>query len=100
MAAVTSFPTTHTAVEAVVEVLQCAIPIAKIGINDNCEICYEILLEFLDDNQIAACNKYSHTTLSIAPTLFLEFHGASEAEVQNQSETVGNNLFLCRKIFF
>lgn len=46
--------------------------------------------EFLDASTVAACNKYSKLTLAESPTLFLEFHGSSEAEVATQATFVGN----------
>ncbi|CAI4223583.1 unnamed protein product [Auanema sp. JU1783] len=70
--AVTAFDTTHSAVQATMEVIQSGIPVARI--------------EFLDDIQVAACNKYSSLTMPVAPTLFLEFHGFTDASVQSQLE--------------
>lgn len=48
--------------------------------------------EFLDAVTVAACNNYSKLTLVESPTLFLEFHGNSEAEVAEQASLVGNSL--------
>ncbi|KAK6756114.1 hypothetical protein RB195_014475 [Necator americanus] len=70
------FPTVAEAVNSVVETLQMGIPIARI--------------EFLDDLQIAACNKYSHLTLAEQPTLALEFHGQTDSEVGQQAKIVGD----------
>jgi len=42
-------------------------------------------IEFLDEMQIIACNKYSSLELQETPHLFLEFHG-SQSEVETQSE--------------
>ncbi|VDM99904.1 unnamed protein product, partial [Thelazia callipaeda] len=72
--AVCPFLTVNKAVEAAVGTLQCSVPIAK--------------LEFLDANAIAACNKYSKLTLTESPSLFVEFHGSSEAEVAAQASLV------------
>ncbi|CAG9533384.1 unnamed protein product [Cercopithifilaria johnstoni] len=69
------FQTVNKAIEAVVATLQCSVPIAKI--------------EFLDAATVAACNHYSKLTLVESPTLFLEFHGNSEAEVAEQASLVG-----------
>ncbi|KHJ95392.1 FAD binding domain protein [Oesophagostomum dentatum] len=69
------FPTVAEAVNSVVETLEMAVPIARI--------------EFLDDVQVAACNKYSHLTLPELPTLALEFHGQTEDEVARQAQVVG-----------
>ncbi|KAK6108878.1 FAD linked oxidases C-terminal domain family protein [Brugia pahangi] len=72
--AVCPFRTVDKAIEAVVATLQCSVPIAKI--------------EFLDAATVAACNRYSKLTLVESPTLFLEFHGNSEAEVAEQASLV------------
>ncbi|CAJ0589775.1 unnamed protein product [Cylicocyclus nassatus] len=69
------FPTVADAVNSVVETMQMAVPIARI--------------EFLDEVQVAACNKYSHIELQEQPTLALEFHGQTVAEVEQQAKTVG-----------
>ncbi|CAN8003910.1 unnamed protein product [Ixodes pacificus] len=74
VAAVCPFPTVNAAIEAVVQVLQCSVPVARI--------------EFLDEMTIRACNRYSKTDFVESPTLFLEFHGASEEAVREQVETV------------
>ena len=39
-------------------------------------------VEFLDDKQIEAINRYSHIALPVLPTLFFEFHGISKGEVE------------------
>uniref|UniRef100_A0A914UI02 D-lactate dehydrogenase (cytochrome) n=1 Tax=Plectus sambesii TaxID=2011161 RepID=A0A914UI02_9BILA len=75
VAAVCAFPTVQAAVTAVVQTLQCSIPIARI--------------EFLDERQITACNTYSGLTLVEQPTLFLEFHG-TENDVESQAQLVGD----------
>ncbi|KAL4235278.1 hypothetical protein ACF0H5_006916 [Mactra antiquata] len=67
------FPDVQSAVDTTVQVLQCGIPMARI--------------EFLDEVSIDACNKYSHLDLTVAPSLFLEFHGF-EAGLQEQTKTV------------
>jgi len=72
-AAVVSFPTVQSAVDAVVSTLQCSIPIARV--------------EFLDEVQMMACNKYSGLNYPEKPHLFLEFHG-SDGEVSAQAEFV------------
>ncbi|CAN7999007.1 unnamed protein product [Ixodes hexagonus] len=74
VAAVCPFPTVSAAIEAVVQVLQCSVPMARI--------------EFLDEMTIRACNHYSKTDFTESPTLFLEFHGSSEEAVQEQVDTV------------
>lgn len=74
VAAVCPFPTAESAIEAVVQVLQCSVPVARI--------------EFLDEMTIKACNRYSKTDFVESPTLFLEFHGSSEGAVREQVDTV------------
>merc|ERR1719334_3101808 len=73
IAAVVSFPSIQDAVSAVVSTLQCSIPMARI--------------EFLDEVQMMACNKYSNLDYPEKPHLFIEFHG-SEAEVHSQADFV------------
>jgi len=54
------------------QIIQCNIPIAR--------------MELLDDVMIDAVNKYAKLTHEVKPHLFLEFHGFSEASVQEQAE--------------
>ncbi len=72
-AAVVSFPAIGGAVDAVVETIQAAVPVARI--------------ELLDEVQVDAVNRYSGLAYAVQPTLFLEFHG-SAAGVREQAETV------------
>lgn len=60
-AAVCSFAALEGAVETVVQLVQLGTGLAR--------------MEFLDEVQIAACNRYGGSTMSERPTLFLEFHG-------------------------
>ena len=60
-AAVCSFPTVKDAANAVIEILQNGIPLARI--------------EFLDALCMKAVNSYSKLNYPEMPTLFLEFHG-------------------------
>jgi len=72
--AVVQFPTLEGAVDAVIEVMQAGVPVARI--------------ELLDDDMIAASIAYSRLEgFLVLPTLFLEFHG-SESGVREQAETV------------
>lgn len=80
ISAVCHFPSVQSAVDSTVMTLQCGIPIARI--------------EFMDDVMIDACNKYSKLSLQVAPTLFLEFHGAASAlddQVKVVEEIVQSN---------
>ncbi|XP_012868225.1 PREDICTED: probable D-lactate dehydrogenase, mitochondrial isoform X2 [Dipodomys ordii] len=61
----------QAAVDSTVQILQAAVPVARI--------------EFLDDVAMDACNTYSKLNYPVAPTLFLEFHGSQQAlEEQRQ----------------
>ncbi len=73
-AAVCAFPTVDAAVRTAIEVIQLGVSVARI--------------EFLDDRQIEAINRYSRTSLAVAPTLFFEFHGMNERDVSDQAEIV------------
>ncbi|HEU0197374.1 MAG TPA: FAD-linked oxidase C-terminal domain-containing protein [Nevskiaceae bacterium] len=68
---VCAFPELGGAVESVIELIQLGAPLARI--------------EFLDEVQVAACNRYSKLTLPEKPTLFIEFNG-SERGVTEQFE--------------
>lgn len=72
-AAVVSFPDVQSAVDTVVMILQCSLPMAR--------------MELLDSLAIKSCNLYSNLTLKEEPTLFLEFH-SSEAGLEYQTSTV------------
>jgi D-lactate dehydrogenase (cytochrome) len=71
VAAACTFPTIADAVRCMVQVTQHAIPVARI--------------ELADALQIEAINRHDDTTFSVAPTLFLEFHGISEEDVAGQA---------------
>ena len=72
-AAVCPFDSLKGAVDTCIATIQSGVPIARI--------------EFLDDIAIAASNHYSKMSLTVAPTLFLEFHG-TEAGIREQAEIV------------
>jgi D-lactate dehydrogenase (cytochrome) len=72
VAAACTFPSLEAAVQCVVRVGQHAIPVARI--------------ELADELQIDAINRHFQTSLTVAPSLFLEFHGASEADVEAQAQ--------------
>ncbi|XP_073746594.1 probable D-lactate dehydrogenase, mitochondrial isoform X2 [Callorhinus ursinus] len=65
VAATCAFPSVQAAVDTTVHILQAALPLARI--------------EFLDEVMMDACNRHSRLTCSVAPTLFLEFHGSERA---------------------
>lgn len=73
-AAVVGFGSFESAVQAVTQVRQIGVPIARI--------------EFLDEVMVKAVNQFSGLSLTEQPTLFLEFHG-SKASVQDNVEQVG-----------
>ena len=68
---IVAFPSLKDAVTTVTELVQLGAPLARI--------------EFLDEVQVAACNKYSNLGLAESPTLFIEFNG-TEASVTEQFE--------------
>jgi D-lactate dehydrogenase (cytochrome) len=69
-----SFETIKDAVETVIETIQLGIAVARI--------------ELLDEAQVHASNRFSNSNLPVAPTLFLEFHGASIQSVGDQAQVV------------
>ncbi|MEC3421808.1 FAD-linked oxidase C-terminal domain-containing protein, partial [Bacillus cereus] len=71
MAARASFPTINDAVEAVINILQAGIPIARI--------------ELVDELSMKQVNHYNETSYREEPTLFLEFHG-NEAGLKQDIE--------------
>lgn len=73
-AAVCDFETLEGAVNTVIQTVQLGIPVARI--------------EFLDEVQIDAINRYSKLDYPLKPTLFLEFHG-TEKGVAEQASMVG-----------
>lgn len=69
-----SFPTVRDAIETAMETIQLGVPVARI--------------EFMDELQVEACNRYSKTNYPVGPILFLEFHGDSVRSIDEQAETV------------
>ncbi len=64
-AAVCPFQSLEGAVETVVQLVQLGTGLAR--------------MEFLDEVQVAACNRYGGSSMPERPTLFLEFHGTAGA---------------------
>jgi D-lactate dehydrogenase (cytochrome) len=69
------FESIESAVNAVITIVQLGIPVARI--------------ELLDEVQMEAVRRYSRLDHPAAPTLFFEFHGLSEANVDEQARAVG-----------
>jgi D-lactate dehydrogenase (cytochrome) len=70
--AICSFESVRGAIETVIEGIQLGADMARI--------------EFLDDKQIEAINRYSRMDLPVAPTLLFEFHGMTQREVEERAE--------------
>jgi D-lactate dehydrogenase (cytochrome) len=73
-AAIVNFPTIADAVNTVIEVIQSAIPVARI--------------ELMDEACIAAVNAFSKLSLPVQPMLLLEFHGTASS-VKDNAAAVG-----------
>jgi D-lactate dehydrogenase (cytochrome) len=69
------FDSIEDAVNAVIMIVQLGIPVARI--------------ELLDETQMEAVNKHSRLNRPEKPTLFFEFHGLSEASVEEQAQATG-----------
>ena len=66
-AAIAGFPSIQAAIDTVIEAIQLGVNPARI--------------EFLDEHQVQAVNRYSGIGLAECPTLLFEFHGVSESGV-------------------
>jgi D-lactate dehydrogenase (cytochrome) len=66
--AVCAFETVEGAVRTVIEAIQLGLSVARI--------------EFMDAIQVDAVNRYSRLELAVMPTLLFEFHGMSQAGVE------------------
>jgi D-lactate dehydrogenase (cytochrome) len=73
-AAQCTFPNIDAAVQCVVRVGQYGIPVSRI--------------ELVDELQVEALNRHFDTSFAVAPTLFLEFEGASDDDVEAQAREV------------
>jgi D-lactate dehydrogenase (cytochrome) len=69
------FESIEDAVNAVIMIVQLGIPVARI--------------ELLDETQMEAVNKHSRLNRPAKPTLFFEFHGMSDAAVDEQAQATG-----------
>ena len=69
------FESIEAAVNAVITIVQLGIPVARV--------------ELLDEVQMEAVRRHSRLDNPAAPTLFFEFHGLSEANVEEQAAAVG-----------
>ncbi len=73
-AAVSAFPSVEAAVECAMQVMQFAIPVAR--------------MELMDDVQMAAINELSNLSCAVSPTIFFEFHGSASV-VEEHAREVG-----------
>jgi D-lactate dehydrogenase (cytochrome) len=73
-AATCAFPELADAVDCVIAILAHGIPVAR--------------MELLDDVQADAINRHAGMSMTVAPTLFLEFHGTPQ-EVEAQAADAG-----------
>ena len=69
-----AFDSIRDAVETAIETIQVGVAVARI--------------EFMDEAQVDACNRYSKTNYPVAPILFFEFHGDTVRSVTDQAEIV------------
>jgi D-lactate dehydrogenase (cytochrome) len=69
--AVCSFETVKGAVETVIEAIQFGVGLARV--------------EFLDDKQVEAINRFSKIDLPVMPTLFFEFHGMNDRDIGDRT---------------
>jgi len=73
-AASCAFDSIRDAIETAIETIQLGVAVARI--------------EFMDEAQVDACNRYSKTNYPVAPILFFEFHGDTVRSVTDQAEIV------------
>jgi D-lactate dehydrogenase (cytochrome) len=70
------FDSIDDAVNAVITIVQLGIPVARI--------------ELLDETMMEAVNRHSKMSRPAAPTLFFEFHGLSDASVEEHARATGD----------
>jgi D-lactate dehydrogenase (cytochrome) len=73
-AATCSFASMEGAAQAVIATIQLGIPVARV--------------EIIDEAQLDIVNRFSRTHFALAPTLFFEFHGPSQENVEEQARMV------------
>jgi D-lactate dehydrogenase (cytochrome) len=69
-----AFDSIRDAIETAIETIQLGVAVARI--------------EFMDEAQVDACNRFSKTSYPVAPILFFEFHGDTARSVADQAEIV------------
>uniref|UniRef100_A0A8D0F7I5 Probable D-lactate dehydrogenase, mitochondrial n=1 Tax=Strix occidentalis caurina TaxID=311401 RepID=A0A8D0F7I5_STROC len=69
-----TFPSVRAAVACTVQVLQAAVPVARI--------------EFLDEVMVGACSRFSGLELPAAATLLLELHGSRHSLAEQQRQEI------------
>ena len=70
------FESIDAAVDAVIMAVQLGIPLARV--------------ELMDETQMDAVNKFSKLNRPVAPTLFFEFHGLSDASVEEHLQATAD----------
>jgi D-lactate dehydrogenase (cytochrome) len=70
------FESIDAAVDAVIMIVQLGIPVARV--------------ELMDETQMDAVNKFSKLNRPVAPTLFFEFHGLSDASVEEHVQATAD----------
>jgi D-lactate dehydrogenase (cytochrome) len=70
------FESIDAAVDAVIMIVQLGIPVARV--------------ELMDETQVEAVNAFSKLDRPVAPTLFFEFHGLSDAAVEEHIQATAD----------
>lgn len=95
---IASFPGVGAAVACTVQVLQAAVPVARIGECPQSEVGLGIQVlvlelntpsshpEFLDEVMADACSRFSGMGLPVAATLLLELHGSRHSLAEQQQQ--------------
>lgn len=94
---IASFPSVGAAVACTVQVLQAAVPVARIGECPQPEVGVQVPVvepntasshpEFLDEVMADACGRFSGMGLPVAATLLLELHGSQRSLAEQQQQT-------------